>query len=253
MPDYKRKHRSRFKSAPKVKKNRVNKNDYSVDIEMTPNTPKTSKQKMRVVKGKKLEQNRKAKFLACVLGFVALIFIVCQLIMPAGVVETVSNSIAVLGSGKYPLEFDSGNTISVVSKGSYYYVLTDTKITAVSNSGKLIFSYVHGYENPVLKTSSTRAMVFGQGQTGALIFNLNGLKATVNSKKDIINYLESQDKVDILKNKIASLRKEAKIEYIDSSFNPDEIQKKIKEQDIILKLNILLKFLTVIFHRIWPT
>ena len=50
------------------------------------------------------------------------------------------------------------------------------------------------------------------------------------SKKDIINYLEGQDKVDILKNKVASLRKEAKIEYLDNSYNPDEIQKKIKEQ-----------------------
>lgn len=50
------------------------------------------------------------------------------------------------------------------------------------------------------------------------------------SKKDIINYLEGQDKVDILKNKVASLRKEANIEYLDNSYNPDEIQKKIKEQ-----------------------
>lgn len=50
------------------------------------------------------------------------------------------------------------------------------------------------------------------------------------SKKDIINYLEGQDKVDILKNKVASLRKEANIEYLDNSYNPEEIQKKIKEQ-----------------------
>ena len=50
------------------------------------------------------------------------------------------------------------------------------------------------------------------------------------SKKDIINYLEGQDKVDILKNKVASLRKEANIEYLDNSYNSEEIQKKIKEQ-----------------------
>ena len=50
------------------------------------------------------------------------------------------------------------------------------------------------------------------------------------SKKDIINYLEGQDKVDILKNKIENLRKEAKIEYIDPAYNPEEIQKKIKVQ-----------------------
>lgn len=47
-------------------------------------------------------------------------------------------------------------------------------------------------------------------------------------KQDIINYLESQDKVEILKNKIESLRKSAKIEYFDNNYNPEEIQKKIK-------------------------
>ena len=49
------------------------------------------------------------------------------------------------------------------------------------------------------------------------------------SKKDIINYLEGQDKVDILKNKIESLKKEAKIEYYNDEFNPEYIQKKIRE------------------------
>ena len=49
------------------------------------------------------------------------------------------------------------------------------------------------------------------------------------SKKDIISYLESQDKVDILKNKIEALRKEAKIEYLDENYNPENIQKQIKE------------------------
>ena len=48
------------------------------------------------------------------------------------------------------------------------------------------------------------------------------------SKADIINYLESQDKVDILKNKIESLRKDAKIEYLDENYNPDKLQEKIK-------------------------
>ncbi len=49
------------------------------------------------------------------------------------------------------------------------------------------------------------------------------------SKKEIISYLESLDKVEILKNKVENLRKEAKIEYYDESYNPENIQKKIKE------------------------
>ena len=49
------------------------------------------------------------------------------------------------------------------------------------------------------------------------------------SKNDIINFLESQDKVDILKNKIEALRKDAKIEYLDENYNPDKLQEKIKK------------------------
>ncbi len=193
MPDYKRKQRSRFKSAPKVNKKRVKKTDYSSDIEMTSGNSKQQKQKMRVVKGKKLEQKRRFKGFLYAMCILLAIFIVAQLIMPAGVVETVSNSVAVMGTGKYPLELDSSDTVNVVSKGSYYYVLTDTKINAISNSGKLIYSYTHGYENPVLKTSETRALVFNQGGTEALVFTLSGLKSTLSHEKEIINATIGQD------------------------------------------------------------
>ncbi len=49
------------------------------------------------------------------------------------------------------------------------------------------------------------------------------------TKNDIINYLESRDKVDILKSKIATLKNEAKIEYYDENYNPEKIQEKIKK------------------------
>lgn len=56
-----------------------------------------------------------------------------------------------------------------------------------------------------------------------------GTKTFEESKKDIISYLEGMDKVDIFKNKIEALRKEAKIEFIDENYNPEFIQKKIKD------------------------
>lgn len=64
-------------------------------------------------------------------------------------------------------------------------------------------------------------MVTDRSEAGTLSFE--------QSKKDIITYLEGQDKVDILKNKIEALRKDAKIEYFDADFNPENIQKKIRE------------------------
>ncbi len=49
-------------------------------------------------------------------------------------------------------------------------------------------------------------------------------------KDDIKVYLENQEKIKVLQKFLADAQKEAKIEYVDSSFNPEEIQAKIREQ-----------------------
>lgn len=47
---------------------------------------------------------------------------------------------------------------------------------------------------------------------------------------EIKAYLENQKKVEVLQQFLSDAKKEAKIEYIDESFNPDKIQEKIQEQ-----------------------
>ncbi|MGN0014007.1 MAG: peptidylprolyl isomerase [Candidatus Gastranaerophilaceae bacterium] len=49
-------------------------------------------------------------------------------------------------------------------------------------------------------------------------------------KEDIKMYLENQEKINVLQKFLTKAQNEAKIEYIDKSFNPDDIQAKIKEQ-----------------------
>ena len=187
MPDYKRKHRSRFKTAPKLNKKRIKKQE-SQDIKMTPQNSKSQpKTNMRVVTGKKLEQKRRFKLFSKAFTVVLVILLFCQLLMPAGIIENASNFIAAFGGGSYPIELESNDTVNTVVKGNYYYILTDTKINAFSKEGKLIYSYAHGFENPVLKTSSTRALVFDQGSNNAMIFTLNNLKSNISIKEKIIN------------------------------------------------------------------
>ncbi|MBQ3641485.1 peptidylprolyl isomerase [bacterium] len=65
-------------------------------------------------------------------------------------------------------------------------------------------------------------MVTDRQEAGTLSFE--------ESKADIINYLENQDKIGILQNKVEALRKEAKIEYLKDDYNPETIQKKIKDE-----------------------
>lgn len=99
-----------------------------------------------------------------------------------------------------------------------------TKDEMVAPFAEKAFSLAPNTISDVVKTDFGYhiIMVTDRNEAGILSFE--------QSKKDIINYLEGQDKIDILKNKIESLRKDAKIEYIDSSYNPEEIQKKIKAE-----------------------
>ena len=116
---------------------------------------------------------------------------------------------------------NSDDAVSAIKGGDLGFFSKEQMVEPFSSTA---FSLAPNTISNVIKTDYGFhiVMVTDRKEAGTLSFE--------QSKKDIINYLESQDKVDILKNKIASLRKEAKIEYIDSSFNPDEIQKKIKEQ-----------------------
>ena len=49
-------------------------------------------------------------------------------------------------------------------------------------------------------------------------------------KSEIVTYLESQAQVKVLENLIESLKKQAKIEYINPEYNPTSIQEALKQQ-----------------------
>ncbi len=191
MPDYRKKRRNKIFSAPqRAKSNRTNKSGAAQDINMSPskghNKNNEKNSGMRVITGKKLEQKRRLKavlVIACILLVAVAVF---QLIFPAGLIRTVSNSIALIGTGGYPIDLESTDTLNTVSEGSHYYVLSDSRVNAFSNSGKELFSYAHGYENPILKTSSAGALIFEQGARAFVLCDLNGVKQEIILENEII-------------------------------------------------------------------
>ena len=199
MPDYKKKRVNRLRGAPKPRRDKPERNTVPDEIVMTPESRrarpeakssesavKESAQNLKVVKGRKLERRRKTRILLTAAAIAVIICTVLHFILPVGIIENAGNLIAVMGSGSYPVELESSEVVSAVSRGSYYYVLTDTRINAYSGAGKEIYSYAHGFENPVLKTSKTRALVFSQGGSDLLIYNLQSLKGTLQTEKPII-------------------------------------------------------------------
>lgn len=190
MPDYKKRKHSKFSSSPnRIKKSRIAQKSPSDDIKMSPSgrgKRSNASTNMKVVKGRKLEKKRKFQVGAVMTAVIICAFLIFQVLFPAGIIETVSKATALLGTGSYPIELTSNETVNVMQCGSYYYILSNTHIDAVSNSGKHLFSYNHGYENPVLKVSSWGALVFEQGGTEALLFNAKKLKSTVKTEKPIL-------------------------------------------------------------------
>lgn len=182
MSEYKRKkvHTSRRRSKavqiqkPESEKNRRIKRDITQDSSI------------RVVKGKKGEKRIKIYTALATVTVIALLIVLMSVILPVGLVESTKDFVLSLGSGSFPAELSGAQTVDCATKSNYYYVLTDTSIMAFSNGGKKIFSSVHGFSSPVIVTSETRALVYDQGKTTAIIYNLSGVVDTINSKNEII-------------------------------------------------------------------
>lgn len=186
MPNYKRKKRSRFSAKPKTDKTRYAEREEKKNTAEVNNDEKPKKKSgFNILKGKKAVWKRRWKKIAAALLVIVASLIICDAVLPAGLYETVLTMLRASGSGSYPITLETSNTENVVVKSNFYYVLTNSEVKAVTTGGKVIFTYTHGFENPVIKTSSTRALVFNQGGNNALIFNLDEVCSTIETEKEI--------------------------------------------------------------------
>ncbi len=185
MPEYKRK-RVRKGIRPKAKE-RVNKSD---DIVMRSSKSKTLSQNtqgdIKVVRGAKLKRKRNSKIALIAVAAIIAVCLLLSFVLPVGLYENIVNLTATFGSGSYPKDISGSVIFNTISNGSYYYVLSDTNIAAYTNSGKEIYNEHHGFENPILTASETRALIFDQGGNSLNVYNLGGLIDTLETKQPII-------------------------------------------------------------------
>lgn len=185
MPNYKKKKHSRFSlSNPRPKKSGKQSIEEKENNDKKPVYQK--RKNMRVVKGKQIERKRKLQIFTGVIAVVAVFLIILELALPAGIFETIKIQSAITGSGSYPIELKSTETLNTITKGSYYYLLTNTHISAYSNSGKEVLNFEHGFENPVIKTSASRSLVYDQGGKTFYVFDINSLLYTMTTEGEIL-------------------------------------------------------------------
>lgn len=189
MPKYKKKRHNRIFNAPKRSaKPKKQKSSYE-DIKMSSYKAldKNDDKGMRLVSGKKRERGRKFKaFISICAVFVAL-FLIFEAILPAGVIQTISNYTSLLGTGSYPISLSGTKTYNTVTMGNYYYHLSDTHFSAFSNAGKKLFSEPHGFEKPVLTVSKGKSLIYDQGGKELQIFDLKGLENVITTENEIIS------------------------------------------------------------------
>ena len=138
MPEYKRK---KVRKAPRDKSRQVNKKQND-DIIMQPSYKGVSESEvpMRVVIGRKLKNKRRLKVTLISVAVILAIVTLLNFILPVSIAENITNTLAIMGTGSYPLDISGVETLNTVSKRSYYYVLSDTNIQAFTNGGKRIFN-----------------------------------------------------------------------------------------------------------------
>lgn len=184
MPDYKRK---KIKKTFRHKKNRVNtQNTIAMTNKKQKNIGVVPEDDIKVVRGAKYKRKQQTKVFVFAISLICLLCIILSAVLPGGLYENIINFSSIIGHGSYPTSVSGGTVLNTVSNGSYYYVLTDTNITAYANSGKVAFDELHGFSNPILSVSSTRALVYDQGGKSVYIYNLNGKIHTLQTKKEII-------------------------------------------------------------------
>lgn len=136
----------------------------------------------RVINGKKKLKQVKYKIILFICAILILTYLILMMMFPVGVTEAVYNFFGTLGGGDYPIEICGSKTLDAVPSGNYYYLLTDLNLYKITNSGKVIDSYTHGFAKPVLKSSDTRSVIYDQGQKSYIVSTIN--KTVVMGKTD---------------------------------------------------------------------
>lgn len=184
MPKYQKNKRRRRHHFMKIKttENVEMHSSYTEEQERKPKKPSA----FRIHNGKK--QIKKIRRII-VLGFVATISLVLLLISflsPTGIVEMYSNFSSTFSlSSKLPVELTGTETYNISAKSNYFYLLSDTSLSVISNNGKRSFSDNHGFSSPVLCESEARCLVYDQNGKGVRVYNAKGLVLSYENKNAV--------------------------------------------------------------------
>ncbi len=192
MPDYKKKNLKRAG----VKRSRTARAE---EIPMSPKSTgpapakkkgeskKQTKGSLRVVRGNKLRNRRKAQIISGILLTVVALVLILHFSFPTGLFDQIKVWSSSVGGSQFPVSMAGGNTLTVDKKGSLYYTLSDTMLEGYNGGGKRILKAQHGFSAPVMRSSATRTLVFDQGGSGYKLYSAEGVLLEKTTENGIIS------------------------------------------------------------------
>ncbi len=179
MPKYlKNKRRRRHKFIKSSVENEIKMQSGNEEPQREKRIKKTS---LKVLNGKKQARKlRRIIFVALVLA-ITITLLTVSLLSPTGLKEMYGNfSAAFSFKNEFPIELYGTETYSVDIDNNYFYLLSDTDISVISNNGKSTFRDGHGFSNPILSISESRCLLYDQNGKGVKVYNAKGCLISLN-------------------------------------------------------------------------
>ena len=184
MPKYiKNKRRRRHKFLKPRVENEIKMQSGDQEPQREKGTKKTT---LKVLNGKKQTKKlRRMIFVALLLTITITLFMV-SLFSPTGLREIYQNFSATFSlKNEFPIELYGTETYSVDTDKNYFYLLSDTDISVISNNGKTTFIDSHGFSSPILSTSESRCLLYDQNGKGVKVYNAKGTIINLNMNHTI--------------------------------------------------------------------
>ncbi len=126
---------------------------------------------LSVVLGNKLKlQRKRLVYYIATLVVIGLITSFCTA-SPTGLIEKVTNSIALLGGGDNPSKLNGTNVLSAKTDNKKIFVLSDTHLDCFAKNGHQFLSYQHNFSSPVLEVSKERSLLYNRESTSFIVAN----------------------------------------------------------------------------------
>lgn len=100
---------------------------------------------------------------------------------PVGLIEYIDSKSALSKRGEsFPVTYDFNTGGDVTYSNGSVLVTTGTELKCYNRAGNLIYSRIHGFAEPIVKTSKVRTLIYGVNDSG---YKIENAKKEVFSKK----------------------------------------------------------------------